>query len=98
MPGDSRYSYHARRALTHAALLVTRYRNPQADTGHLLVGVLLTEGSTGCRVLQELNLDAALAEHYLRKLYPRLDRAPATVEHSETLDKALDMAADEASW
>jgi len=98
MSGDSRFSYHARRALTHAGLLVTRYRHPLADTGHLLVGVMLTEGSTGCRVLQELNLDAALAEHYLRRLYPRLERTPQNIEYTETMERALDMAADEAAW
>ena len=40
-----RYSHHARRALHHAAELAQEYGHPRQDTAHLLVGVMMTEGS-----------------------------------------------------
>jgi ATP-dependent Clp protease ATP-binding subunit ClpA len=94
----SRYSHHARRALTHAGVLVQRYRHPRADTAHLLVGVLLTEGSIGCAVLRELGLSAAHALPHLETLTLPLEKAPEAVTNDAALDLALELAADESAW
>ncbi len=96
MTSDNRYSFHARRALTHASALVKRNQHPFVDTGHLLVGVLLTEGSIGCQVLQAMNLNAKQAETQLRALYPLLN-VPQT-SSDNALEMALQLAADEAVW
>jgi ATP-dependent Clp protease ATP-binding subunit ClpA len=94
----SRYSHHARRALTHANLLVIRYRHAQVDTSHLLVGVLLTEGSIGCQVLRELKIDPQHAREHLKGMYVALERAPETSQPAPSLDEALDLAANESAW
>ena len=98
MTVHSRYSHHARRALTHARLLVTRLQHPVIDTAHLLVGVMLTKGSIGYRVLADLELDAQQAEWYLRGLYPQRDMPHANPEHAPALDEVLALAADESAW
>ncbi len=98
MTDENRYSHHARRALTHARLLVTRYRHPFADTGHLLVGVMLTEGSIGYHVLLEMNLTAGRAEPYLQALYPLIDLPDAGLRNADTLEQTLELAASEAAW
>ena len=98
MTVHSRYSHHARRALTHARLLVTRLQHPLIDTAHLLVGVMLTKGSIGYRVLADLELDSQQAEWYLRELYPQQDMPLANPEHAPALDEALALAADESAW
>ncbi len=96
MRSYSRYSHHARRALSHARALVNRYRHPQVDTGHLLVGVMLAEGSMGYRVLQEMNLSASRAESHLRTLYPLTD-LPG-MDNTDALDKVLALAESESTW
>ena len=96
MTSYNRYSHHARRALTHASLLVERYQHPYVDTGHLLIGVLLTEGSIGCQVLQAMDLSAAQAELQLQALYPLLNGPLTGVDNA--LAMTLQLAADEAVW
>jgi ATP-dependent Clp protease ATP-binding subunit ClpC len=98
MSHDSRYSQHARRALTHAHLLVQRYGHPYVDTSHLLVGVLLTEGSVGYHVLHRLNLNTAHIGHRLRCLYPILSGPAVSAAPTDALVLTLQMAADEALW
>jgi ATP-dependent Clp protease ATP-binding subunit ClpA len=98
IPSYNRYSHHARRALTHADSLVMRLRQPYADTGHLLVGVLLTRGSIGAQILQELNLDAQTAEHYLIQLTPSMENPPEEVLNADEFNAALALAADESAW
>lgn len=94
----SRYSHHARRALTHAGLLANRYHHPRIDTGHLLVGVLLTEGSIGHSVLTELKLNADMAAPRLASLTLPIDTPPEVISNDAALDIALELAADESSW
>lgn len=96
MASYSRYSHHARRALTHAGLLVTRYHHPELDTAHLLVGIMLTEGSIGHQVLSELNLRAERAEELLPALFPHEENP--TEANEESIATALQLAADEAAW
>jgi ATP-dependent Clp protease ATP-binding subunit ClpC len=93
----STYSHHARRALTHANLLVQRYRHPFVDTGHLLVGVMLTEGSLGWQVMQAMGLNAAQAEPHLQALYPIMDM-PGEASNADALNMTLELAASEAAW
>lgn len=94
----SRYSHHARRALTHAALLVQRFRHPRVDTGHLLVGVMLTRGSIGCDVLDGLGLAVTDAEPTLESLTLPLDQPVDNPSNDAALDIALDLALDESNW
>lgn len=98
MTVHNRYSHHARRALTHARLLVTRLQHPAMDTAHLLLGVLLTKGSIGCRVLTDLELNADRAEAYLYGLYPQVEMPLANPDHTPALDEVLALAADESAW
>lgn len=95
---DSRYSHHARRALFHARALALRCQHPVIDTVHLLVGVMLTEGSVGGRVLHEMDLTPARALPYLRDLYPASDAGLADPAPAEALVLALTLAASEAEW
>ncbi|MEQ8673238.1 MAG: Clp protease N-terminal domain-containing protein [Aggregatilineales bacterium] len=94
----SRYSHHARRALTHASLLTQRYRHPRVDTGHLLVGVLLTRGSIGATLLTELSLEADFAEPKLADLTLPIDDLQEDPPNDAALDFALELAADESNW
>lgn len=95
---NRRYSHHARRALTHAAQLVLRCRHPRIDTGHLLVGVMLAEGSIGHGVLHMLELDAGTAEPALAGLIRQIETVPDPPPHDAALDAALELAADESNW
>jgi ATP-dependent Clp protease ATP-binding subunit ClpA len=98
IPSYNRYSHHARRALTHAGLLVTRLRHPFADTGHLLVGVMQTQGSIGGQILQELELDIEVAVAYLQTLSPALAKPVVEIRNADEFNAALTFAADEAAW
>jgi ATP-dependent Clp protease ATP-binding subunit ClpA len=98
MTSYSRYSHHARRALTHASSLVTRYRHAAVDTGHLLGGLMLTEGSIAYEVLQELNLTFVRAEPHLRTFYAPVRPLPDEILNNEALENTLALAADEATW
>lgn len=98
MANYSRYSHHARRAISHAGALAVQYRHPRIDTGHLLVGVLLTEGSIGCTVLHDLGLKSDTAAPYLQRLTLSLETAPLALVNDAALDVALELAADESIW
>jgi len=84
--------------MTHAGLLVKRFRHPRVDTGHLLVGVLLSKGSIGYNVLRALDLDTAQAVDVLEELTLPNDEAPDAPQNDAALDIALDLAADESVW
>lgn len=98
MSSPNRYSHHALRALSHAARLASRYRHPQSDTGHLMVGVILTEGSIGSQVMRELDLNAETAEVYLKRLARPTETPLEEIPNAPSLDMALAMAADESLW
>lgn len=95
-----RYSHHAKRALSHAGDLARRYAHPHIDTAHLLVGVILAEGSIGAEVLQSLELTERLATVYLKRLMPSSDKPADMLDISqhESYDKALLLAEDESDW
>lgn len=94
---SSRYSQHARRAMTHARVLARDQRHGVVDTGHLLVGILRTEGSIGWRVLHELEMDRAAAERRLLDLHPRVDPLPTLIPMSVPLRMALVLAVEEST-
>lgn len=98
VPSYNRYSHHARRALSHTALVVSRLRHPFADTGHLLAGVMLTRGSLGCQILLNFNLTPQVVEQALQTLSPSMAQPPEEVFNADELNVALSLAADESAW
>lgn len=98
VPSYNRYSHHARRALTHTTLVVSRLRHPFADTGHLLAGVMQTRGSVGCQILQDLALTPQIIEQVLKVLLPGISPPPEEIPNADELNVALALAADESAW
>ena len=98
MSAQHRYSHHARRALHHAADLASLYGHQQQDTAHLLVGVILTEGSLGSQILDIFDLPAPVARVYLKRLMTPHEGVSNPVPQSDAFKKALEQAADEADW
>jgi ATP-dependent Clp protease ATP-binding subunit ClpA len=98
MAMQHRYSHHARRALHHAADLAQEYGHPRQDTAHLLVGVMMTEGSLGAKVLEIFDLPVPVAKVYLKRLMSSEEVTESPVPHDESFDKALEQSVDEASW
>ncbi|MEM9954021.1 MAG: Clp protease N-terminal domain-containing protein [Chloroflexota bacterium] len=95
MARQHRYSHHARRALQHASALASEYGHESQDTAHLLVGVLMTEGSLGTQILEIYDLPVAVARVYLKRLLPP-QAEPSSPPRTESFSKTLDLAADEA--
>src|SRR5262245_51730872 len=93
-----RYSHHVRRALQHAEQLASDYGHAQQDTAHLLVGVMLTEGSLGAQIMEIFDLPVPVAKVYLKRLMTPMESVERPVPHDESFDKALEQAADEAAW
>lgn len=98
MTSYHRYSHYARRALTHAGVLALRCRHPYINTEHVLVGVMHTFGSIGCKILAELELTADRAEPQLCSLLPALDSPIEAITNHPALINALYLAADECDW
>lgn len=100
MPNLHRYSHHSKRALSYASDLALQYGHPHLDTAHLLVGVILADGSIGAQVLRNLQLSEQLARVYLKRLMPSLDTRPARrkIPKHESFHKALLLAEDESIW
>ena len=93
-----RYSHHVRRALQHAEQLASDYGHSRQDTAHLLVGVMLTEGSLGAQVMEIFDLPVPVARVYLKRMVPPTENITTPIPRDESFDKALEQAADEASW
>ena len=100
MPNLHRYSHHAKRALSHAGELALQFGHPHIDTAHLLVGVVLSEGSIGAQVLHRLSLSEQVAKVYLKRLMPSSDitNEPIKIPEHESYYQALLMAEDESDW
>lgn len=98
MAFQSRYSHHVRRALSHSQSLAREYAHPRQDTAHLLVGVMLTEGSLGAQVLQAFDLPLPVARVYLKRLMPPVSAPTRQVPRDGSFSEALKQAADEAAW
>jgi ATP-dependent Clp protease ATP-binding subunit ClpA len=98
MMPNSRYSQHARRAMNYARLLAKENGHTFLDSTHLLIGILQEEGSMGCNVLFDLEMDVRRTERAFRQL-ARDDKHYIT--HSgptRALQDALSMAANESRW
>jgi len=100
MPNLHRYSHHAKRALSHAGDLAIRYAHSHVDTAHLLVGVILAEGSIGADVLHRLNLSERVATVYLKRLMPSSDEHKDVlgISEHESYQQALLLAESESDW
>lgn len=98
MVSYQRYSHHARRALSHAEQLARIYQHPRQDTAHLLVGVLLAQGSLGAQVLADFDLPIPVAQVYLKRLVTPVEAVPEQIPFDASLEKVLEQAADEAEW
>jgi ATP-dependent Clp protease ATP-binding subunit ClpA len=95
---ENRYSHHVRRALHHAETLAHQYGHARQDTAHLLVGVMMTEGSLGARVLEIFDLPVPVARVYLKRMMSPHEHVPVPTPHDDSFDKALEEAASEADW
>jgi len=96
MARQHRYSHHSRRALQHAAQLASDYGHPFQDTAHLLVGVMMSEGSLGAQVLEIYDLPVPVAKVYLKRLVSPQENVPPPPSQTASLKSTLDIAADEA--
>lgn len=95
---ENRFSHHVRRALQHAEDLAAQYGHAKQDTAHLLVGVMMTEGSLGAQVLEIFDLPVPVARVFLKRLMSPQEAVQRPVPRDESFTKALEQAADEASW
>jgi len=92
-----RYSHHALRALAHAATLAEGFQHAHQDTGHLLLGIVLAEGSIGAQALEDVRFDATVAGVYLKRLMVRVDDNTHP-PRGEAFEKSLDDATLESNW
>lgn len=95
---DRRYSQHARRSLTQARILAEKYRHSLIDTGHLLAGIWLAEGSIGHRVLQDFRIEREQLEAKLANLHPFVEEAPRNPPYTAAFKIVFAFAMDEAYW
>jgi ATP-dependent Clp protease ATP-binding subunit ClpA len=96
--GSHRYSHHALRALAHATTLATGFQHPYQDTGHMLVGVMLAEGSVGAQVMIDLDLTPEFVAVFLKRMMPYVENVPEPMVRAEAFDKALEDALLESDW
>jgi ATP-dependent Clp protease ATP-binding subunit ClpA len=92
-----RYSHHALRALTHASTLAEGFQHAHQDTGHLLLGIVLAEGSIGAQALEDAHFDATVAGVYLKRLMARVEENPHP-PRGEAFEKSLAEASLESTW
>src|SRR5258707_13411270 len=98
MPTNSRYSQHARRALNHARALAKEHAHAFVDSTHLLIGILREEGSIGCNILQDLQMDLRRTERAFPQLQKQSQKVIDTQLLTEPLHEALLLAGDESRW
>lgn len=96
MAQQHRYSHHSRRALHHARHLAAEYGHAEQDTAHLLVAVMMSEGSLGAQVLEIYDLPVPVARVYLKRLMTPQE-AVSYPRRADTFSKSLELAADEAA-
>jgi len=95
MAQQHRYSHHSRRALQHARHLATEYGHADQDTAHLLVGVMMSEGSLGAKVLEIYDFPVPVARVYLKRLITPQEGI-SYPGRTDSFTKSLELAADEA--
>ena len=92
-----RYSHHALRALAHAATLAEGFQHAHQDTGHLLLGIVLAEGSIGAQALEDVEFDATVAGVYLKRLMARVEDNTHP-PRGEAFERSLADASLESTW
>jgi ATP-dependent Clp protease ATP-binding subunit ClpA len=97
MTSSYRYSHHALRAISHAATLAEGFQHAQQDTGHLLLGIVLAEGSIGAQALEDIHFDPTVAGVYLKNLVPRVE-ITTPPPRSDAFEKSLADANLEVEW
>jgi ATP-dependent Clp protease ATP-binding subunit ClpA len=96
MTFNSRYSQHARRALATARSLAREHAHAAVDLTHLLIGILHEDGSIGCNILQDLEMDLRHTERAFMQLpHPSSNALPS---YTMALQEALLLANDESRW
>lgn len=95
MARQHRYSHHSRRALQHTAQLASEYGHAEQDTAHLLVAVMMSEGSLGAKVLEIYDLSIPVARVYLKRLMSPQEKINKP-QRRESLNQAIELAANEA--
>lgn len=95
---NSRYSQHARRAITYARTFARRQSHASVDTTHLLLGILNGEGSVGYNILSDLQMDKRHTERMFRQIPHQMATGSGAPGLSPALHDALDLAADESRW
>src|SRR5579859_1135882 len=98
MTNTSAYSQHARRALGHARMVAKEHAAPAVDSTHLLVGILREEGSIGCNILYDLQMDLRHTERALQQINHSRPSGNASHPWTPALKEALSLATDEAHW
>jgi ATP-dependent Clp protease ATP-binding subunit ClpC len=94
----SRYSQHARRALSQARLLAQDYQHDAVDTDHLLVGILRETNSLGSQVLTDLAIDTRRAELEVRVLHSLADPLVTLLDLTGALRRVIELSVEESRW
>src|SRR5689334_2270918 len=97
MTTNSRYSQHARRALAHARSLARDHAHVVVDSTHLLIGILKEDGSIGCHILRDLQMDLRHTERAFMQL-PHEKGNTTLPALTNALQDALLLANDESRW
>ncbi|MEP7286296.1 MAG: Clp protease N-terminal domain-containing protein [Chloroflexota bacterium] len=98
---NSRYSQHARRAISYARSLAKAYAYDYIDSTHLFIGILHEEGAIGCNILQDLQMDLRRTERTFYQLHKPNEKGKGTAPilvTTEALQAALQLADDESRW
>ena len=98
MTTNSRYSQHARRAMSRARALAKDHAHAFVDSTHLLIGVLYEDGSIGCNILHDLQMDLRRTERVFYQLHTPSETPIPNPALTQPLHEALLLAGDESRW
>lgn len=99
MTSNKRYSQHANRAMAHARTLARQLHHSHIDSTHLLIGILREEGSVGCNILADLDLDLRRVEKAFFQLEHSSDELINSLpSYTQPLLESLRLADDESRW
>src|SRR5450631_1406415 len=97
MINNSRYSQHARHALSQARALAKDFAHPAVDSTHLLIGILREQGSIGYNILQDLEMDLRRTERAFHQVHPQTGTPSNAIQPlTPALHEALQLASDES--
>jgi ATP-dependent Clp protease ATP-binding subunit ClpA len=98
------YSQHARRTLSRARMLAREHSHPYVDSTHVLLGILHEEGSIGCNILHDLQMDVRHTERAFQQCHGgSLSNSAskgnaASLPLTAALQEALTLAGNESRW